>query len=38
MGTQKFGSMAHIVVKTFTLYPQYAISQCEKEGLSKQKL
>ena len=30
--------MAHIEVKTFTLYPHYAISEGEKEGLSKWKL
>ena len=30
--------MAHIEVKTFTLYPEYAISEGEKEGLSKWKL
>ena len=32
------GCMAHIEAKTFTLYPQYAISHGEKEGLSKWKL
>lgn len=30
--------MAHIEVKTFTLYPQYAINKEEKEGLSQWKL
>ena len=37
-GTRKKGCMAHIEVKTFTLYPHYAISEGEKEGLSKWKL
>ena len=37
-GTRKNGCMAHIQVKTFTLYPQYAISEGEKKGLSKWKL
>ena len=32
------GCMAHIEVKTFTLYTQYAINQSEKEGLSKWKV
>ena len=37
-GTQKKGCMAHIEVKTYTLYPHYAISQHEKKGFSKWKL
>ena len=37
-GTRKKGCMAHIEVKTFTLYPHYAISEHEKKGLSKWKL
>ena len=37
-GTRKKGCMAHIEVKTFTLYPQYAISDDEKKSISKCKL
>ena len=33
-GTRKIGCMAHVEVKTYVLYPQYAISKEEKEGLS----
>ena len=34
-GTRKKGCMAHIEVITFTLYPQYAISEDEKKSVSK---
>ena len=37
-GTRKKGCMAHIEVKTFTLYPQYAIKDDEKKHNSKCKL
>ena len=37
-GTRKKGCMAHIEVKTFTLYPQYAIKDDEKKHNSKWKL
>ena len=33
-GTRKIGCMAHVEIKTYVLYPQYAISKEEKEGLS----
>ena len=37
-GTRKKGCMAHIEIKTFTLYPHCAISEGEKQGLPKWKL
>ena len=37
-GTRKMGCMAHIEVKTFTLYTEYAISQEKKQGISKWKM
>lgn len=37
-GTRKVGCMAHIEVKSFKLYPEYAISCGEKGGLSQWKL
>ena len=37
-GTQKIGCMAHIEVKTFILYTEYAISPEKKEGISKWKM
>ena len=33
-GTRKIGCHAHIKCKTYTLYPAYAVSKQEKEGLS----
>ena len=37
-GSRKVGCGAHVEVKSFILYPEYAISDAEKEGLSKWKL
>ncbi len=37
-GTRKVGCRAHVEVKAFTLYPDFAVSKSEKEGLSKWKL
>ena len=37
-GSRKVGCRALIEVKTFVLYPEYAVSDAEKEGLSKWKL
>ncbi len=37
-GTRKIGCQAHVEVKSFTLYPDFAVSKGEKEGLSKLKL
>ena len=37
-GMWKFGCIAHVVVKIFSLYPELAISEGEREGLSKWKL
>ena len=37
-GTRKIGCNAHVEVKTFILYPEFAISGVELEGLSKWKL
>ena len=36
--TRKIGCNAHVEVKAFTLYPEFAITQGEREGLSKWKL
>ena len=36
--TRKIGCNAHVEVKAFTLYPEFAISQGERESLSKWKL
>ena len=37
-GSQKVGCGAHVEVKSFALYPEYVVSDAEKEGLSKWKL
>ena len=37
-GSRKIGCKAHVEVKSFALYPEYAVSDAEKEGLSKWKL
>ena len=37
-GTREMGCMAHVEVKAYTLYPQYAVSEGEKEGISTWKL
>ena len=37
-GSRKVGCGAHVEVKSFVLYPEYAVSDAEKEGLSKWKL
>ena len=37
-GTRKIGCQAHVEVKTFTLYPDFAVRKGEKEGLSKWRL
>ena len=37
-GSRKVGCAAHVEVKSFVLYPEYAVSTAEKEGLSKWKL
>lgn len=36
--TRKIGCNAHVEVKAFILYPEFAITQGEREGLSKWKL
>jgi hypothetical protein len=37
-GTRKIGCKAHVEVKSFTLYPEFAITPAEREGLSKWKV
>ena len=37
-GTRKSGCNAHVEIKAFTLYPDFAITPGESEGLSKWKL
>ena len=33
-GTRKFGCKAHVVVKVFSLYPEFAVSEEERKRLS----
>ena len=37
-GTRRIECQAHVEVKSFTLYPDFAVSKDEKEGLSMQRL
>ena len=37
-GTRKIGCKAHVEVKAFNLYPEYAVTKRETDGLSNWKL